>query len=739
MSGDGTWLEGRLSRVVWTSDDTGYGVVRLRTEKGEVTAVGDLALLADEADADAFVALEGRWEEHSVHGKQFRCTGFLQGLPRTLTGLELYLSQAGIPGVGRATARRIVAHFGVSSVQVLSADPDRLEEVKGIGPEKVRAIKERWSADEEGMALAVQLRGLGLAGRLVDRIRKRYGDEAMHVVGREPYRLAEEISGVGFRTADTLARQQGLPLDDPGRIRAATLYVLDKAQSEGHCFLARDLVCRAVRELGVPVDTLEVAINGLSLDRRVVVEPHEVILGSMPLPHGDDRVWDASMWSAECEVAQWLVGRAEDRRVQEELLQQDAVRSEIARAERYENVELGEGQREAVQSALGGGVVIVTGGPGTGKTTLLKVLLRVVLERGEQWLLASPTGRAARRLEEATGQTSSTLHRLLEYRPGEGGFQRDQRVPLEGDGLVVDEVSMVDLALMTAMLRALPTDKPFGLVLVGDADQLPSVGAGQILRDMIDSRLVPVTRLMRVFRQGQDSGILDAAAAIQDGTVPVSGERSGFDDCYLLERSNPDAAVQTLLKVVAERLPKLGYDPLVDVQVLSPMRRGPLGTNELNKVLQEGLNPDGKPIKRGGKEFRTGDRVICTKNRYDVDVFNGDVGRVVEARSDALVVEFDGRRVAWEWSELNSLELAYAITVHKSQGSEYPAVVLALYNGHSIMLRRNLFYTAVTRAKRFLCVVGNERGWARAVGSVGGDVRHTWLAQRMRELGGTLP
>lgn len=710
MSAD-TWVEGKLTRVVWASERSPYAVVLVEVDGEELTAVGDLGLLVD-SEPGSYVALEGSFEKHPVHGRQFRAVGFLQGSPRTEKGLRLYLESAGIPGVGPKLAGRIVDAFGMEALDVLSNAPERLRTIEGIGAKRAKVIMKKWRQGEDGRALQITLRGLGLSARLIDRIHRRYRDRTAAVVLKEPYRLAEEVSGIGFRTADQIARFQGMPEDHPDRVRAALVHCLDKATSEGHCFLRPDELKRAVEQLGVPTAGLEEAIESAESTASIVREKEPE----------DERLWFGPLFDAESFIARELVERSR----QQVTLGFDVDRR-ITEAEQAEGLALDASQRRAVKAAMEGGVVVVTGGPGTGKTTLLKVLLKAV--GAEDWHLASPTGRAAKRLQEATGRTASTLHRLLEFNPGEGGFQRNVSNPLEGAGLVVDEASMIDVQLLQAVLEALPFpgEGDFGLVLVGDADQLPSVGPGQVLRDILDSGIVPTVRLEVVHRQAAGSQIVQAAHEVREGRVPDL-PRGG--DFYLLPREDPVALRGTLLRVVRERLPALGFKS-PDIQILTPTRKGPLGVVELNRLLQRELNADGPLVREGERPLREGDRVICTRNRYDLEVFNGDLGRVVGKATEGIRMQFDGREVVWPWEELGAIDLAYAITVHKSQGSEYGAVVLILHPSHGIMLRRNLFYTAVTRAKKFLCVMGTERGWSRAVRTSELGVRNTWLSQRL--------
>lgn len=712
------WVEGRVERVLWAAADGGWAVLRVATTAGPLVVVGPLGTVAaDMDDGDPpFASFEGTFEQHASHGHQFRASAVLLESPRTEAGLRLYLGSGGVRGIGPSMAARIVHRFGLDTTRILEHEPERLSEVPGIGEARAAAIVEAWQADAGTRALTILLRGLDVSPRLVTRIRERYGEAAWAVVSGEPYRLAEEVRGIGFAIADRVARAQGLPADHPDRVAAAVRHVVDRATDDGHTCLPVDAIRAGLARLDVPAVEVEPVLDRLVGEGRLVevdVEPRALATPAMD--------------QAERSIAGHVATRLAAPPTEEAL--DDA----LADAERWAGLQLDASQRDAVLRAATRPVSVITGGPGTGKTTLVRVLLRLAEAQGERWLLASPTGRAAKRLAEATGREASTLHRLLEFQPGTGRFARSGGQALDADGLVVDEVSMVDVELMAAVLDALPWDRAFRLVLVGDADQLPSVGPGQVLRDLVDSEAVPTVRLRTVHRQGARSGIVRAAAEVHAGEVPASGETVGDDDCFLLPREEPAAVLDTLLEVVTRRLPGRGFDPQEEVQVLAPSRKGPLGTVALNERLRDALNPHAVRLQLGGRSFGVGDRVICTRNRYDHGVFNGDLGRVVEVAPVGLTVRFDDTTVPWPREELDQIELAYALTVHKAQGSEYPAVVLVLHRAHGILLRRKLLYTAITRARRFFVGIGDGGGWQRAVREQHGDRRHTRLAGLLRE------
>ena len=718
-----------MERVHWASQESGYAVLRVATPAGPATVVGTVASLAEEG---VFASFEGRFETHAVHGHQFRAEAFLVGSPRTEVGLVRYLSSAGVRGVGENLAGAVVETFGMDTLRILEHEPERLTEVSGIGPARATAIAERWQAEAGERAATILLRGLDLTARQTQRIRDRYGDRTVYVVTQRPYRLAMEVWGIGFRTADALARRQGVAHDDPQRVQAAVFHVLDRLGDDGHCFVTRQDLARRLQDLNVPSQGLNDALQELLAKDRAVVEAMDTETFE---PRPLDRVYSVRIWRAEHDVAAELASRAACDREGEVAEVRDAMSFTAS-----PGVQLDEAQADAVRIALSSGITVITGGPGTGKTTLVRALVRAARERGEEWLLASPTGRAARRLSEATGAEAKTVHRLLEYRPVQGqgmSFCRDRVNPLACDGLVIDEASMVDLELMNAIVAALPASPNLSVVLVGDADQLPSVGAGQVLRDLIQSEVVSVVRLDRIYRQGEGSGIVSAAREILHGQVPDSGEKAGYKDFFRVLREDATSARGTIVDVVAERLVAKGFDALREVQVIAPTRRGPLGTEALNQALQDRLNPGEGGLKKGDLRFRARDRVICTRNRYDLEVFNGDVGRVDGVHAAGLDLTFEGdgvgRRVRWPSGELGDLDLAYAITVHKSQGSEYPAVVLALHRCHGLMLRRNLVYTAVTRARRFFCAVGSDYAWQQSVTRATGDERSTRLSERLIE------
>jgi len=705
-------IEGELQGFSFQAEDGAYAVGRLKAEKGAaVTIIGPIGHLP----VGSHLRLEGSWVEHARYGKQFRVRSYLVEDPRTIKGIERYLASGTVRGLGAGLAKRVVEHFGLDTLRVLDEEPDRLREVHGIGKKRVDEVVAFWEKDQAERELAVTLRGYGLGAAITRRILDRYGKESMAILTRNPYELAGKIRGVAFRTADQIAKAMGIKDTDPRRADAVVSWVLKAAASSGgHCYLPLGLVFQKSQDFNVAERSTRDAINRLTLKGEVALKRSARLLES--------RVALTEMARLESEVSQRIAAKIGGTSMDE---------SWVRNAAEQVGLKLNTEQQSAVGMAHGMGLSVITGGPGTGKTTIVKVLMRLVSMRKEKWLLAAPTGRAAKRLSESCGHEAKTIHRLLEYKPGTGGFGLDASNTIDADGVLIDEASMVDLPLFAALIAAIPPG--CRLVLVGDSDQLPSVGPGQVLRDLMDSTVVPVAALQQVYRQAGDSAIVRNAHRIQQGSLPISSEKEeGTKDFFLLSRERPEQVLQTLLEVVMQRLPARGFDAMEDVQVLTPMHKGLLGSHNLNEELQKALNPTGPELVRGNRIYRRGDRVLQTKNDYDKEVFNGDVGRVIGVDEGALSVRFGGRRVNYVGDELDDLVLAYAISVHKSQGSEYPAIVAILHSSHFVMLRRNLLYTAMTRAKRFCVLLGPYSAVRQAVDRVEGGERFTTLAELIR-------
>ena len=701
-------IEGVVERIVYESPDTGFFVARMREADNPnlTTFVGNLMAVSP----GETIRIRGRWVDDKKFGRQIRTESYETILPNSVDGIEKYLGSGLIPGIGPAYAKRMIDKFGVDTLRIIDEEPRRLRQVEGIGRKRAEQIRVAWAEQKSIRSIMIFLQGHGIGTSQSVRIYKRYGDGAVAVLRENPYQLAEDISGIGFTGADKIATSLGIAPDSPRRLEAGLHYALQRAVTEGHTFLEReDLMERACELLGCEVQALETALESIVTKKAIVQE--------------QDAYYLDNLYAAERGADHHLKRLLSASKTEIELDIESAIRS----VEKEQRIELSAEQADALRMAAQARVMVITGGPGTGKTTLINCLLAIFEQKGLQALLAAPTGRAAKRMEAATRREAKTIHRLLEFSPREGGFRRDAMNPLNTDLLVIDETSMVDVSLMDSLLQAIPEHAR--VVFVGDVDQLPSVGPGNVLVDMIASGVIPCARLETIFRQAAESGIVRNAHRINRGEKP----EGDTDDFFFIERKDPAAALATIIELVQNRIPgKFGLDPMRDIQVLAPMHRGDCGVANLNERLQEALNPTGTPIDR--KNFRLGDKVIQQRNNYDLDVFNGDLGTItlVDVETKELHVAFEDRVVLYGFDELDDLTLAYAVTVHKSQGSEYPAIVMPLVTQHYMMLQRNVLYTAITRARRLVILVGDPKALALALANTRVTRRNTRLSERLR-------
>ena len=704
-----TLLRCVVERITYQNPENGYSVLKVKVKgyNDLVTLVGNLL----EVPVGSVLLCRGEWKVDKCYGSQFVAATWEETMPATVYGIEKYLGSGLVKGIGPRFARAIVQRFGTETIDIIETEIERLYEVPNIGRKRVAKIRESWEKQKDIKNVMLFLQGYGVSTAYAAKIYREYGKESIDKVRENPYRLADDIWGIGFKTADGIAAKMGYEKEDPRRCRSGILYTLVQLSDEGHVYAGEEQLVKTAGQL------LEAGETAIRDTLAGMLQAEDLILDK-------DAIYLPPFYHAECGTSRRLRDLAEStgRSLFDGLFDPSSLTAETG-------IEYDEVQLAAIRQAVTSKVMVLTGGPGTGKTTTTQGIIAALKKAGLRVLLAAPTGRAAKRMSEATGMEAKTIHRLLEYNP-QDGYKRNDENPLEGDALIVDECSMIDILLMNNLLKAVPVG--MRLVFVGDIDQLPSVGAGNVLRDIIDSQRIPVVRLVRIFRQAQKSRIVMNAHTINQGRFPDTS--NGRDtDFFFMREDDPERAAETIVRLVKERLPRAYRESPDRIQVLTPMQRGVVGAANLNLLLQQALNPSGPSLNRGGYTYRQGDRVMQQRNNYDKDVFNGDLGyiREVDTEERTLKVDFDGKWVEYDVTELDELTLAYATTIHKAQGSEYPIVVMPVLMTHFVMLQRNLIYTGITRAKKICVLLGAAKALAYAVRNVSVLKRNTRLKERL--------
>ena len=723
-----TQLSGQIEKITYTNEENGFTIalVKVEAQKDPVTVVGNLMA----PTPGEILEMQGHWANHPKFGKQFKVVQFKTKVPATINGIQKYLGSGLIKGLGPVMAGRIVDQFGQKTLDIIENEIERLAEVRGIAEKSIAKIAKAWEAQKEIRDVMIFLQSHGVSSAYATKIFKRYGDRSIAVVQQNPYRLATDIYGIGFLKADSIAKELGFEDDCRPRVEAGVLYKLQQLAEEGHVYFPYESLVEQCREiLGVAPEPVSRAITSLAADRQVIIE--DINDGSDEFRINNKAVYLAQFHQCETGISNRLKALLS---APKSIRRIDSARA-IEWVQQRLSFQPAENQQKAIRCALENKVMVLTGGPGTGKTTIVKAILKILSKLQINMSLAAPTGRAAKRMSEMTGHEAKTIHRLLEYSIHKHEFLRNDRNRLDCDLLIVDEASMIDTVLMYHLLKAVPATAT--CIFVGDVNQLPSVGAGNVLKDMIGSGAIPVIELNEIFRQAKASRIVVNAHKINEGELPALSPAEVFDpnnDFYFILQDDPDKVLEIILELASRRIPRrFGFDPLDDIQVLTPMHKGVVGATNLNHRLQEVLNPANSEVMFGDRTFRINDKVMQTRNNYDKEVFNGDIGRIaaIDSGQRRLTTIFDSREVVYDFSELDELVLAYAVSVHKSQGSEYPVVIFPILTQHYILLQRNLIYTAVTRGRKLVVMVGSPRALAIGVNNSQTQQRFTRLRHRL--------